>query len=59
MFVGIEADDRLSCDTRPYFSSDGKYLSVTQFGPAVFDNDGNLTSFGNERRDSVAIYRMK
>lgn len=41
------------------FSADGKYLSVTQFGPVLFDENSNLSSWGTERRDSVAIYRLK
>lgn len=40
------------------FSSDGKYLSTTQFGPVLFDEDGNL-SWEKERKDSVAIYKLK
>lgn len=41
------------------FSSDGKYLSVTQFGPVLFDKDSYLSSWGNERKDSVVIYKLK
>ncbi|PJD95006.1 MAG: hypothetical protein CK425_09685 [Parachlamydia sp.] len=41
------------------FSFDGKYLSATQFGPVIFDQDSNLSSWGNERRDSVVIYKLK
>lgn len=41
------------------FSSDGKYLVVTQFGPVVFDENSHLSSWGNERKDSVLIYKLK
>lgn len=41
------------------FSSDGKYLAVTQFGPVLFDENSNLSSWGNGRRDSVALYKLK
>lgn len=41
------------------FSSDGKYLVVTQFGPVVFDQDSNLSSWGNERKDSVAVFKLQ
>lgn len=40
------------------FSSDGKYLSVTQFGPVVFDKKGDLSDWGKERKDSIAIYKI-
>lgn len=41
------------------FSSDGKYLSVTQFGPVEFDRNGDLSSFGDKRKDSIAIYKIQ
>jgi len=41
------------------FSSDGKYLSVTQFGPVIFDENDNLFSWGNKRDDSVVIFKLK
>lgn len=41
------------------FSPDGKYLAVTQFGPAIFDKDSNLSSWGSEMKDSVRIYRIE
>lgn len=40
------------------FSSDGNYLAVTQFGLVIFDSLDNLTSWGNERKDSVGIYKL-
>lgn len=40
------------------FSPDGKYLAVTQFGPVVFDDDSNLISWGNQRKESVNLYKM-
>lgn len=41
------------------FSSDGKYLVVTQFGPVVFDENDNLFSWATKRNDSVIIYRLR
>lgn len=41
------------------FSSDGKYLSITQFGSVVFDENDKLISFGKKRNESVTIHRMK
>lgn len=41
------------------FSSDGNYLSVTQFGPVQFDQNGDLFSWGKERKESVAIFKIK
>lgn len=41
------------------FSSDGKYLSVTHFGPVIFDKNSDLSSWGNERKESIAIYQLK
>jgi WD40 repeat protein len=52
-------DAKLSFPHGLAFSSDGKYLAVSQFGPVVFDKDSNLSSWGNERRDSVAVYKLK
>lgn len=38
------------------FSSNGKYLSVTQFGNVKFNQDGNLSSWAKERREVISIY---
>lgn len=40
------------------FSPDGNYLVVTQFGPVLFDEQGDLSSWGKERKDSVALFKI-
>lgn len=40
------------------FSSDGKYLCVTQFGPMHFGPAGGLISWAKERGDSFALFHL-
>ncbi len=40
------------------FSPDGNFLSVTQFGPVLFDKNSNLISWGTKRKDSVLIFKL-
>ena len=51
-------EGRLSFPHGITFSPDGEYLLVTQFGPVQFDRNSNLHSWGNVRRDCVAVYKM-
>ena len=39
------------------FSSDGIYLSITQFGNVKFDHDGNLSSWAKEEKEKITIYK--
>lgn len=41
------------------FSSNGKYLSVTQFGNVKFDQNDNLSKWAKERRETVSVYKME
>lgn len=40
------------------FSADGKYLGVTQFGPVKFSHNDDLEDWGEERRDSISIFKL-
>jgi 6-phosphogluconolactonase (cycloisomerase 2 family) len=41
------------------FSSNGKYLSVTQFGNVQFDQNDNLSSWAKERREAITVYQIE
>lgn len=41
------------------FSSDGKYLVVTQFGKIGFDQNGNLSSWAKKKKEKIAVYKFK
>lgn len=41
------------------FSSDGNYLSVTQFGKVKFDQNGNLSSWAETEKEKITVYKIQ